>query len=61
MNETDKEKIENLRNICHSLEVDIQETNSEIFELEISRDTLIEKLKEARRELYKEFERIQKI
>lgn len=49
-------KIQQLKEICRQLETDIQETISEIVELLISRDKLIEELKEARKQLYEEYE-----
>lgn len=54
-----KERIEKLSATCKLLESDIQELTSEIVESELSREQLILELKNARRELYKEFEKIQ--
>lgn len=55
----DKERIEKLTTQCKLLETDIQELTSEIIESELSREQLILKLKNVRRQLYKEFEKIQ--
>lgn len=55
----DREKVERLRETCRLLEIDIQELTSEIIESELSREKLIEELKNVRRQLYREFERVQ--
>lgn len=52
------EEVNKLRKTCQLLETDIKEVISEIVELEISRETLIEELKEARKALYKAIEKI---
>lgn len=54
-----REKIEKLSTSCKLLESDIQELTNEIIESELSREQLISELKNARRQLYKEFEKIQ--
>lgn len=48
------EKIEKLKKTCRLIEIDIHEIISEIVELQITRETLTEELKEARKALYKE-------
>lgn len=55
------EKIKQLKETCGLLEIDIQEIISEIIELEISRETLIEELKKTRKALYKEIEKIEQV
>lgn len=54
------EKLEELKEACRLLEIDIQELISEIIELELSRENLIEELKNFRRELYQEFKNLNK-
>lgn len=54
-----RNKIDKLKETCKLLELDIQELTSEIIEQELSRETLIKELKSARRQLYREFEKIQ--
>lgn len=56
---TDREKLDELRETCRLLEIDITELTSEIIELELSRDTLIKELKGARKVLYKAFAKLQ--
>lgn len=56
---TDREKLDDLLEKCKLLEIDIAELTSEIIEFEIARDTLINELKGARKELYKAFKKIQ--
>lgn len=52
------EKISKLKKTCELLEIDIKEITSEIIELEISRETLTNELKEARKALYAEIAKI---
>lgn len=58
--DTDRERIDNLNEKCRLLQTDINELTSEIIEMELSREILINELKQARRELYREFAKIQK-
>lgn len=58
MTSEDKGRIEKLNTTCKLLEADIQNLTSEIIESELSREQLILELKNARRQLYKEFEKI---
>lgn len=56
---TDRVKLDELRETCRLLEIDTTELTSEIIELELSRDTLIKELKGARKVLYKAFAKLQ--
>lgn len=58
MTSEDKGRIEKLNTTCKLLEADIQNLTSEIIESELSREQLILELKNARRQLYREFEKI---
>lgn len=59
MTSNERDKLKKLSETCKLLELDIQELTSEIIESELSREQLISELKKARRQLYKEFEKIQ--
>lgn len=52
-------RIEKLSAACKLLETDILELTNEIIESELSREQLFTELRNTRRELYKEFEKIQ--
>lgn len=54
------EKISNLKKKCQLLEKDIAEIISEIIELGISREQIIDELKKVRKELYMEIGKIEK-
>lgn len=60
MNET-RDRIEKLSEKCKLLEEDIKHQTSEIIELELSREYSLLELKNIRRQLHKEFEKVQEV